>query len=311
MKHISHVFLTYRIIREELVGALYEAKKCVKVLESSIATLRGEGQRWENEVGKQQRRIEKLLESSGATGGNKSGLILLPPSAEVRRELEKSLLVRQLKTQMMLLRNAVAEREIEIETLKKNQKGTKLVELSNEKEEFYLETLRLKQVVRELRDSLQSERQRRVWDKKRNGAGEEIKKEVARLTSGYQNILKEFSPTAGERTPSVRPASASSTPSNNQLPPSKRPQSASKGRTPSPLVVNASNATTLQHSANASGSSLMPSPNTESKVHHPIKLSNRSPSASRRERGLNDVDSSYVRTFFSLSPISCYKSKPF
>lgn len=243
--------------REEIVGAYIEAKKRVKVLEANSASLKTENTRCSNEATKLQRKVEKLLESSAlqTAEGNKS---VIPPSAEVRRELEKSLLVRQLKTQVTGLRSAAAELELELETLKRSQKGTKIVELSNEKEEYYLETLRLKQVVRELRDSLQSERQRRVWDKKRNGAGEEIRKEVARLTSGYQNMLSGIAPSVGQK--NVRPANANNTSSST-----RRPQSASK-KIISSFAVNASNATTLHHLNNASSSSLMTSPKSEPRV---------------------------------------------
>lgn len=249
--------LYINLSREEIVGAFIEAKKRVKVLEANSSNLKTENARCSNEMTKLQRKIEKLLESSAlqTAEGNRS---IIPPSAEVRRELEKSLLVRQLKTQITGLRSAAADMEMEVETLKRSQKGTKLVELSNEKEEYYLETLRLKQVVRELRDSLQSERQRRVWDKKRNGAGEEIRREVARLTSGYQSMLSGIAPSVGQK--NVRPASANNTSSST-----RRPQSASK-KAPSPFAVNASNATTLHHVSNASGSSLMTSPKSEPRV---------------------------------------------
>ena len=173
--------------REDLTGALYEAKKRCKVLELNFANLKAESNRYESDIAKQQRRIEKLLEASSLHSQ-------VPLTAEARREIEKSQLVRQLKTQILNLRSSEAEKEIEIDSLKKSQKGTKLVELSNEKEEYYLETLRLKQILRELRDALQNEKQKRVIEKKRGGTGDEIRQEVARLTSGYQNILKGIHP---------------------------------------------------------------------------------------------------------------------
>jgi hypothetical protein len=107
---------------------------------------------------------------------------------ETRREIEKTLIVRQLKTQILLLRGTVAEKGNEIENLKKTQKSTQIVELVSEKEEYYLETLRLKQTVRDLRELLQSERQRRDWDHRMNHHGISTeqgtnRKEASRLSA--------------------------------------------------------------------------------------------------------------------------------
>ena len=52
--------------------------------------------------------------------------------------------------QYFLRASALAERDAEIESLRRSQKGGKVMELSNEKEEYYIETLRLKQVVTEV-----------------------------------------------------------------------------------------------------------------------------------------------------------------
>lgn len=253
--------------REELIEALFDAKKRVVILESNVASLRAENQRCESDVIKQHRRIEKLLDatapqtnlnniSSKTSSGSSS-------SNEARRELEKSLLVRQLKSQVMTLRSAVAEREIEVESLKKSQKGTMIAELFNEKEEFYLETLRLKQVVNELRESLQSERLKKAWDKKRNGAGDEICKEVVRLTSGYRTILKGIAQPNGPKVSSSRSKSASVATSNSN-PTSKRSAFNSRGRTPSPSI-ELRNAKLFQNAL------------------QPIKISKRSTSSSWRE----------------------------
>lgn len=261
--------MSLSVSREELIETLFDAKKRVVILESNVASLRAENQRCENDVIKQHRRIEKLLDSTAPQSSlnnisskTSSGS---GPSNEARRELEKSLLVRQLKSQIMTLRSAVAEREIEIETLKKSQKGTKIAELFNEKEEFYLETLRLKQVVIELREALQSERLKKAWDKKRNGAGEEIRKEVARLTSGYRTILKGIAQPTGSKGSSSRSKSAS-------VATSKKNVSNTRGRTPSPSL-EPRNGKLFQNAL------------------QPIRISKRSTSNSARESdsGRNDV----------------------
>ena len=128
--------------REELEVTLRVTKTKLKNAESTISLLKNEVSQYETEVIKQQRRLEKFLEPQSG---------LPPPSGELRRELEKLLLVRQLKTQNMMLRNALIERATEMELLKKSQKGSRVMEMANEREEYYLETLRLKQIVMELR----------------------------------------------------------------------------------------------------------------------------------------------------------------
>ena len=185
--------MQYHFSREELVEALFEAKKKLVVLDTNTAYLRAENQRCENDIAKQHRRIEKLLESTSTSSNtNSSSSKMYPPASsnDARRELEKSLLVRQLKSQIMALRSAVAEREIEIETLKRSQRGSKIAELLNEKEEFYLETVRLKQAATELREALQYEKQKSSWNKKRNGAGDEFYREAGGVSTGHRATLK-------------------------------------------------------------------------------------------------------------------------
>ena len=180
--------------REELEVALRVTKTKLISADSTVSQLRAENQRYEAELLKQTRRLEKYLEqSTGPSGPGK-----LAPSGEQRRELEKSLLVRQLKTQVMLLRSTVAERELEIESMRKNQRNSKLIELTNEKDEYYNEAARLKKVVRDLQNTLLVERRNfRLLEAKKAAAGEEIRREVTKLTSGYQNILKGMSAAGG------------------------------------------------------------------------------------------------------------------
>lgn len=58
---------------------------------------------------------------------------------EIRREIEKSVLVRQLKAQMQTLRATVAERDSAIESLQKSSSATHLMEMAAEKEEYFAE----------------------------------------------------------------------------------------------------------------------------------------------------------------------------
>ena len=232
------------LTREEIEVTLRVTKTKLKNEQNLVTTLRSENQRYEAELLKQSKRLEKFLDQSSTAGTGNGKLV---PSGEQRRELEKSLLVRQLKTQVMMLRSTVAEREMEIETIRKSAKNSKLIELSNEKEEYFIETMRLKQVVKELRDTLQHERKQfRALEMKKAAAGEDIRREVTKLTSGYQNILKGISAQSGQMVsvlqggsgPGSRPTSAQF-PSriNATTPIARRPQSATKMRQGQGLVL--------------------------------------------------------------------------
>jgi hypothetical protein len=175
--------------REDLYFELNAAKKKVLVLESTVSNLRTENQRLEKELSRNQHRLDKLLE---ATNGGKIGL-----SAEARREIEKGLLVRQLKLQVQAIREALTEKEAEIQAQNKSLKASHLLELASEKDEYYAEILRLQRVVKELRDELQAEKQRREWSRNLGGGGgpveQDIRSEVAKLTQDYQKILETYS----------------------------------------------------------------------------------------------------------------------
>jgi hypothetical protein len=116
--------------REDLISTILLMKKEMHAQEAQISVLRTEKQRIESEAMKQQRRIEKILGSQGANG---------QVSIEARKEIEKSVLVRQLKAQVSSLRTAVNEKDVDIQELKKNMRATVATELTAEKEEYYLE----------------------------------------------------------------------------------------------------------------------------------------------------------------------------
>ncbi len=64
----------------------------MRSLENQLSFLKVENQRIESENSKQQRRIEKIL------GANASG----QSSSDIRKEIEKSILIRQMKAQVSL-----------------------------------------------------------------------------------------------------------------------------------------------------------------------------------------------------------------
>lgn len=189
-------------------------KSKVSELESTVSQLRVENQRWEAEVTKQQKRLELFLDPSTGIGSKRLNNV-----DDARREMEKSLLVRQLKTQIMVLRSTVTERDNEIANMNRSLKTTKLVELSNEKEEYYLEVMRLKQIVKELRETIQYERQNRMTDKKRISNSDLMNKTTTTATTP-SNLN------------TTRPMSAHLTRSNQMMigEERKRPQSSTKDK---------------------------------------------------------------------------------
>ena len=228
--------------REDLIIDLSETKKKNKSLEETISQLKSENQRLEADANKQQRRIDQLLNLS--EGAKNIGL-----SAEIRRDIEKSILVRQLKVQINNLRNDIAEKENELENLRRSIKTTHMLELENERDECFIEIQRLKNALREMRDEVVRERQRREWNSRLAGdKGDEVRRELARLSAGYQNVLTNMS----NRLPGSRPSTAGNSGgraggsrANGREPTSghhdraersKRPQSANAGVSGKPLI---------------------------------------------------------------------------
>ena len=218
--------------REDLIASLQEAKKKIRILEDNTLHLKREVQKLESENVRLQRRIEQLLRLSD--GGR---TVSIP--ADVRRDIEKGILVRQLKNHVNTLRDLVAEKEQEIDVIKRDLKYNNLFELQREKDEYFKETQRLQTLVRDMKGELQKEKQRREWNNRLFGenGGDDLKKEVARLATGYQNILSNIS---------FRQSNQSSNPvaANDSI---KRPQSANSN------THSSTNTNTLFHKAPALG----------------------------------------------------------
>jgi phenylalanyl-tRNA synthetase alpha subunit len=85
---------------------------------------------------------------------------------EIRKEIEKSVLVRQLKAQMLSLRGTITDKESIIESLQKKTGSAHLIELSAEKEEYFLEIQRLKKMLLQKEKELQQEKSSHAWQKK-------------------------------------------------------------------------------------------------------------------------------------------------
>lgn len=177
-----------------------ELKKRLLINEDTISFLKSENHRLETEATKQQRRIEQLLNLS-------EGVKTSSMAQSVRREIEKSILVRQLKQQLAHLRNLVADKDIEIENMKRDIRFTRVKEVEFERDEYYAEIQRLLRTVEEVKEDLLRERQRREWNSKLAGeTGDDLRRELAKLASGYQSILANIS-TTGKPAPQ-RPSTA-------------------------------------------------------------------------------------------------------
>jgi hypothetical protein len=210
--------------REDLVIELQDTKKKLRAIEESYAYSKAENQRLESEASKQQRRIDQLLNLS--EGAKNIGI-----SSEIRRDIEKSILVRQLKNQINNLRNDYAEKEAELETIKRVLKATYVSEVEYERDEYFLEVQRLKGALLEVKDDLNREKQRREWNNRVAGdMSDDLRREVARLATGYNNILTNITNRAASGTDGVnRPATSTGMrASNNGEVPlhSNRPSSA-------------------------------------------------------------------------------------
>ena len=172
--------------REALLLELQESKKKNKLLETQASQIKAENQRLQGEVNKQQQRIDRLMDPSVAA---KSGF----SASGTRKEVEKSLLVRHLKHQIILLRSTIASKDKELEMQKRSVKMSNITELLTEREEYFFECQRLRNVVKEMKVQMTDLKR----GKRGTGEGKllnedienELRREVAKLASGYQDVL--------------------------------------------------------------------------------------------------------------------------
>jgi hypothetical protein len=190
-----------------LILEVQDLKKKNRFLSETSSHLKAENHRLEIEAMKQQKRIEQLMNLS--EGAKNFGL-----SAEIKKEIEKSILVRQLKNQINILKSDIAGKEADLERLQKTIKATHVTEVECEKEEYMMEVERLKCIVLGLKDELLREKRRREWNLRLASGdnGDDIRKEIARLSTGYQHILSNIS--TKSTASSQRPMSASSSVTN-------------------------------------------------------------------------------------------------
>ena len=133
--------------KEGLILEINELKKKNRLLEKQSGQVKAENQRLEEEVKKQQQRIERLVDPAAAA---RSGI----SASGTRKEVEKSLLVRHLKQQIASLRATISDKDNELEMVVRSAKMSNITELITEREEYYYECKRLKSVVKNLRTEL-------------------------------------------------------------------------------------------------------------------------------------------------------------
>jgi hypothetical protein len=172
--------------KEDLRHMYFEAKKKLNNQDIQINQLKSENQRLERELLRHEKRIEKILSSN-----DKSDAIPM----DVRKDVEKHILVRQLKQQISTLRDNLSMREYEIELYKKSTKSSYIYEIKREKDEYYLEVQRLRGIIMSMKEHMTnklSNMAQAISGKGMVVINEELKNEIGRLATGYQNMLSEF-----------------------------------------------------------------------------------------------------------------------
>ena len=199
-----------KLSRDDLLLALHTSKKKLTSNEVVMSQLKVDNQRLDTELLKQQRRIDRLLESMSGGKGNVHG-------TEIRKEIEKSMLVRQLKQQIVILRNNIVEKETELETQRKSMKSSKLMELLCENHEYSLEINRLREIIKQNQYTSQDNKKEKKHKQKN---------EIETINTATVMMSKTIAGTGLSGGPDMKkPNSAVSSP--NQLGRVVRPQSAS------------------------------------------------------------------------------------
>lgn len=182
----------YQLEREDLLNTCLELKKNQRITDAEIAKLKYENQRLETENLKAQRRIEKLISPQISKNGQ--------TTTEIRRDIEKTAIVRQLKNQIHELRELLLSKDKLLDTMQKSQKATQLLELMAEKEEYHAEVQRLTTSLRTRDEDIQRLQGRGGGGNYRGSSIEdELRTEVSRLSAGYNELLTRLAQSEKER----------------------------------------------------------------------------------------------------------------
>lgn len=181
----------YTVNTDKVQEDLREAKNALSECRIEVLHLRAENVRLDQTVREQERRIMRLSE----------GVVGQEYAVDARRAVEKCVLVRQLKEQIIRLRAEVSDNVLALKNIQRSAKANAVTQLSVEKEEYYFECLRLRQVVISLRQDMAADiasrqhsqvvgaRQPRQGNDVENG----LRLEISRLAAGFQDILFEMS----------------------------------------------------------------------------------------------------------------------
>lgn len=183
--------LFYYLEREDLLNTCLELKKHQQQTDTEIARLRYENQRLEGESIKQQRRIEKLISPQISKNGQ--------GTLEIRKEIEKTVIVRQLKAQIHDLRELLAAKDKHIDTIQKSQKSTQVLELMAEKEEYFAEVQRLNLKLQSKDEDIYRLQSKGVSGYRGVNIEDELRAEISRLSAGYNELLSRLSQSENSR----------------------------------------------------------------------------------------------------------------
>ena len=109
------------------------------------------------ETGRLQKELHKLVEMENLAKGGKGSNA--HATNEARKGIEKQHIVRLLKLEIATLRGEAQERDIADRKLRKSLKATEVQIVTREREEYYLESLRMRQVSEDLQFELIKEKQ--------------------------------------------------------------------------------------------------------------------------------------------------------
>jgi len=176
---------------DQLLQDLREAKRTIKEHRAEVLQLRAENARLEHGMREQERRIMRLGDGAAAQGPTGQAAL-----EQARLAAEKSTLVRQLKSQILNLREECSQKDIELKNLQRKTKSSHLTELAAQREEYYYETVRLRNVVVSLRQDMAAELMYRNNLRHSSGASanveQNLRQEISRLAAGFQDILLEL-----------------------------------------------------------------------------------------------------------------------
>lgn len=148
--------LQFQHSNEDLIDEVKDLKKQLANYKNAVIVLRSDNRRMEKELNRLQAHLDHMLETMN--NGKISNSVLF----EFRKEAEKTSIVRQLKKQIYDLRDSLFNKDVEIENMHKSQKGTNLLTLMYERDEYRAEVIRLQQLAKDLKNELVIERQNQM-----------------------------------------------------------------------------------------------------------------------------------------------------